>query len=137
MADQVRELIRDLDQIPRDLRRQMRPVLQRAGRDMLRQAQINASWSSRIPGATRLSVRFSRDPGVDVRTDVRKAPHAPYYENEGRPGVFRHPLFGNRSYWYSQRARPFLGPAFDAHADSTVAQMNDAVERVTRDAGFR
>lgn len=136
MADEVRELMRDLDRIPPELRVQMRPALSRAGRDMLRQAQINASWSSRIPGATRLSVRFSRDPGMDIRTDTRRAPHAPYYENEGKPGTFRHPLFGNRHYWYSQRARPYLGPAYDMHLDSTVAQIGDAVDRVTRDAGF-
>ncbi|TDB88353.1 HK97 gp10 family phage protein [Actinomadura sp. KC216] len=135
--DEVRDLIRDLDQIPRELRVQMRPALQRAGRDLLRQAQLNASWSSRIPSATRLSVRFSRDPAVDVRTDGRRAPHATHYENEGKPGTFKHPLFGNRSYWYSQRARPYLGPAFDAKADDAFAAMADAVDRVTRDAGFR
>lgn len=137
MADEVRELIRDLDQIPRDLRRQTRLAITRAGRELLNEVRSRASWSTRIPAATRLSVRFARDPGASIVVDDRRAPHAKYYENRGRPGTFRHPLFGDRRHWYSQRARPFLGPAFDAKEDDAVRQVNDAVDRVTRDAGFR
>lgn len=137
MADTVGELIRDLEHFPRDLRQHIRPAIQRSGHDLLRRARANASWSTRIPAATRLSVRFSRNPGVDVITDGRRAPHAATYENEGRPGTLAHPLFGNRSHWYRFRARPYLGPAMDAEAPHTVAQIADAVDRALWDAQFR
>lgn len=136
-VDPVGELIRDLDRIPRELRQRIRPVIHRSGSDILASARARASWSTRIPRATRLSVRFSRNPGVDIITDVRRAPHAPHYENEGRPGFFEHPLFGNRSHWYRQRARPYLGPAMDAGAPHAVAQIADAVDRALWDANFR
>jgi hypothetical protein len=135
--DEVGELIRDLGHIPRDAQRWVRPAIQRAGSDILQEARSNAFWSRRIPPATRLSVRFSRNPGVDVITDAARAPHAPYYENQGRPGRFRHPLFGDRNHWYSQRARPFLGPAMDAKSDEAVAQIADAVDRALFNAQFR
>lgn len=135
--DEVGELIRDLGRVPRETQRWVRPAIHRAGSDILHAARTNASWSTRIPAATRLSVRFSRNPGVDVITDTSRAPHAPYYENGGRPGRFRHPLFGDRSHWYSQRARPFLGPAMDAKAGDAVAAIGDAVDRALFNARFR
>lgn len=136
-GDEVGELIRDLEQIPRDVQRRLRPAIVGAGRDVLQQARINASWSSRIPGATRLSVRFSRNPGVDVITDGRRAPHASVYENEGKPGTKAHPLFGNRSHWYRFAARPYLAPAMDAEAPAAAARIGDVVDRALWDAKFR
>lgn len=135
--DEVRELIRDLRDVPRDERRFVRAAILRSGHDLLQRVRRNASWSTRIPGATRLSVRFSRSPGVDVITDSQRAPHASVYEGDGRPGRFRHPLFGNRSHWYSQRRRPFQGPAMDAEAPHAVAAIADAVDQAFWNARFR
>lgn len=137
MSDEIRRLIRDLDGIPRDLRRQLRPGLRTAGRMVADQAKVNASWSTRIPGAIRVSVRFSGTPGVSVIVDKRKAPHGRPHEHGGRPGTFRHPLFGDRSRWYSQRARPFLAPAAEAKSRAAAREIHRVVDRVTRDAGFR
>jgi hypothetical protein len=135
--DEVGELIRDLGHIPGDAQRYVRPAILRAGSDVLHRARANASWSTRIPAATRLSVRFSRNPGVDVITDGRRAPHAAVYENEGKPGRLAHPLFGNRSHWYRFAARPYLGPAMDAEAPHAVAAIADAVDRALWNAEFR
>lgn len=135
--DEVAELIRDLENIPRDARRYVRPALAGAGRDLLNRARSNASWSTRIPAATRLSIRFARNPGVDVITDGRRAPHAHVFENQGRPGRKAHPLFGNRSYWFRFAARPYLAPAMDAEAPHAVAAMGDALERAFWNARFR
>jgi hypothetical protein len=136
-GDEVGELIRDLKGVPRDVQRRLRPAIIGAGRDVLERARLNASWSSRIPGATRLSVRFSRNPGVDVITDGRKAPHASVYENDGKPGVKAHPLFGNRRHRYRFAARPFLGPAMDAEAPDAAARIGDVVDRALFDHRFR
>lgn len=52
-------------------------------------------------------------------------------------GRLRHPLFGNRRFWYTQRVRPgwFDGPA-EAGAPVArvhlVALMNDIVQRIAR-----
>jgi hypothetical protein len=137
VADEVRDLIRDMDGIPLELRRELRPAIGRAGRSLLNAARLNASWSTRIPNATRLSIRFSRGgPGVSVITDGARAPHAPLYENQGEQGVFSHPLFGNRSHWYSQRARPFLGPALEAEGPQAFADVVDVVDGAIRNARF-
>lgn len=136
-GDEVGQLIRDLEQVPRATWRGLRPAIVGAGGDVLRRARLNASWSSRIPGATRLSVRFSRNPGIDVITDGRRAPHASVYENEGKPGVLAHPRFGDRSHWYRFAARPYLGPAMDAEAPAAAARIGDVVDRALWDNRFR
>lgn len=135
--DEVAELIRDLERIPRDERPFVRAALLRSGQDLLRRARANAFWSTRIPGATRLSVRFSRNPGVSVITDGRRAPHAHVYENQGRPGRKSHPLFGDRRHWFRFNARPFQGPAMDAEAPHAVAAMADALDQAFWNARFR
>ena len=135
--DEIGELIRDLGRIPADARRYVRPALAGSGRDVLNRARANASWSTRIPAATRLSIRFTRNPGVDVITDGRRAPHAHVYENEGRPGRKSHPLFGNRDHWFRFQARPYLAPAMDAEAPHAAAAMADALERAFWNAEFR
>ncbi|MBX6382023.1 MAG: HK97 gp10 family phage protein [Microbispora sp.] len=137
MSDEVQRLMRDLGGIPQDLRRQLRPGLRGAGRIVADEAKRRASWSSRIPRATTVSVRFAGSPGVRVIVNRRKAPHARPHEHGGRPGQFRHPLFGDRSRWYSQRARPFLAPALEAKGRAAEREISRVVDRVTRDAGFR
>lgn len=137
MAEQIRRLIHDLGGVPPDLRRQLRPGLRAAGRMVADQAKLNASWSSRIPGAIKVSVRFSGTPGVAVIVDKRKAPHGRPYEHGGRAGTFRAPLFGNRSRWYPHRARPFLAPAVARKARAAEREIGDVIKRVTREAGFR
>ncbi len=138
MADEIKELIRDLGKIPKDLKRELRPGLRAAAKPVLDQARLNASWSSRIPGATRISLQFAgRTPGVSIVTNVKKAPHARPYEHGGSPGTFRAPLFGNRDHWYPHKARPFLYPAVVQRASGVERDIAEVVDRVTRVAGFR
>lgn len=137
MAEEMDRLIHDVGEIPRDLRKRLRPKVRAAGNIVARDARLRASWSTRIPAAIRVRTAFAKSPGVRVSVDLRKAPHAKPYENEGRPGKFRHPVFGNRSNWVTQKARPFLGPALQAKSDAAAHDIADAVDRATRDAGFR
>lgn len=98
-------------------------------------ARGRASWSRRIPGAIGPVVQAGR---IGVRVNKKRAPHGPLYElgSKGNTGIVRHPLFGNRKFWYSEPARPFLAPAVEAKRDEMVRQMLDAVEQVGRGVGL-
>lgn len=100
-------------------------------------AKANASWSSRIPGAIvpTATTRF-----VGVRVLKAKAPHGPLFER-GEAGSrnamsFRHPLFGNRAFWFQEPTRPFVQPAVEKHRGSSLKAMLEAVEEAKRGAGL-
>jgi hypothetical protein len=138
MADDVKALIRDLREVPKDVRKGVRIEIREKGSEVLRLAKANAAWSRRIPRATRLSVKFGKSgPGVAITTSGARAPHAIHYENRGRPGAFRHPLFGNRERWYSQPARPYLGPAMDVEGPRAVRGIARVIDRALFANRFR
>lgn len=135
---QLREFVRDFKKVPNDIRREIRPVLRQSAQGPLQQARRNAAWSSRIPGATRISVGFSkRTPGVALVVNKNKAPHARPYENQGKAGSFRHPVFGDRETWVTQPARPFFYEVAKPWAKDIDADIGKVVDRVTRDIGFK
>lgn len=133
---QLQKLIKDLGEIPPAVRRELRPALRRAVKPAVDQVKRNASWSSRIPAATKLSTSFGRTPGVTIRVDANKAPGARPIEHDGQPGTFRHPVYGNRHVWVSQPARPFFYRAVEATADQIRDEIGDAIERIAKDHGF-
>lgn len=133
---QLEALIKDLGAIPRDVQRELRPALRRAVQPAAQRVRSNASWSSRIPAATKVSTSFGRTPGVTVRVDAKAAPGARPIEHDGQPGMFRHPVYGNREVWVSQAARPFFYRAIEATADQIRDAVGDAVMGVARDHGF-
>ena len=105
-------------------RRKVRQAIVEATRDMREDMARRASWSSRIPGAIRLRISW-RTGRVEIRVDARRAPHARPYEGTDGNAFFRHPVFGDRDRWVSQRTRPFFFPAVRAHRRRVI----DAVER--------
>jgi hypothetical protein len=131
--EQLQALIKDLGEIPRDLQREMRPAFRRAAQPAAARIRQNASWSSRIPAAVKVSTSFGRTPGVMIRVDSTKAPHARPIEHVGRPGTFRHPVYGNREVWRPQQARPFFYRGVEATAD----QIRDAIGAVITDVASR
>jgi HK97 gp10 family phage protein len=136
MADEIRRLIDDLGKIPKELKVELRPGLRKAGEVVRDRARLNASWSKRIPAATRVGVGFTaRNPGVSVVVNKNKAPHARPFEHGGRPGEFRHPVFGNKKVWKPQKARPFLAKALEEKAPEAERQIADVVDKVTRNTG--
>ena len=138
MADEIRRLIDDLGKIPQDLKVKLRPELRAVGQIVRDQARFNASWSKKIPPATRVAVGFTkRNPGVSVQVNKNRAPNARPFEHGGEPGAFRHPVFGHRDRWVAQQARPFLYEALAQHASEAEQRIAAAVDKVTRDAGFR
>ncbi|MGW4426430.1 HK97 gp10 family phage protein [Streptosporangium sp. NPDC004631] len=136
---EIQRLIADLRRVPSELRAELRPAVQRAAREVLAEARSRASWSSRIPGAMRVSVRFTGPAaGASVIVSATRAPHARPYEGlTTRGGDFRHPVFGNRDRWVPQAARPFLFPAARATREQVVREIDQAVERVLRRTGWR
>src|SRR5580765_2021526 len=99
-------------------------------------ARQNAAWSSRIP-ATIKARRRARS--VTVVAGGETAPHAPAYENKGRGGTFRHPVFRtavNPDTWAPQQARPFLGPAAEADLEKGIAIIVREVDQAFVRAGF-
>lgn len=135
--EQLRDFVRDMGKLPDEIRREIRPVLRRSAQGPLQDARRNASWSSRIPGATRISVGFSkRTPGVALVVNRHKAPHARPYENQGKQGTFRSPVFGNRDKWVDHQARPFLYKAAEPWMDDIDAEVGGVVDKVTREMGF-
>lgn len=134
----VRLLAANFQKMPAELRRELRPKLRQAAEPIRADAQGRASWSSRIPGSIKISTSFSKGigGGVFLRANAAVAPHARPYENMGEPGTFRHPVFGNRSVWVPQRARPFLIPAVRAGRDRIIGAVEEAINDAAGSAGF-
>ena len=136
---ELREFMRDLRNLDRDLakglNKNLRDVLQR---EVVPAAQQKASWSSQIPRAIKPMVQAKR---LGVRVSAKQARHARPYEGlqaglRPRSGGFRHPLFGDRSHWYTQQFRPFLAPAMLENADRAAEGLLEALDEASRKAGF-
>lgn len=137
-SDQVRQLIEAFGGIPRELRKELRPRIRAAADPIATEMKRRASWSSRIPGAISIGTRLATtDIGVRLRSNADRAPHARPHENLGKPGTFRHPLFGNREKWVTGRARPFFFPAVIAHRDQVSEAAAEAIDQAARLSGWR
>jgi len=133
---EVRGLAQRLGQMPKQFQPRARRMMRSAGQDMLGDAKGNASWSSRIPGALTLRVALNGSrPGIAIRASLKAAAHARVYE--GILGdTFRHPLFGDREFWYTQPARPYLLPAVERQTEQIVAELTRIVDNVNAQAGL-
>lgn len=97
-----------------------------------------ASWSSRIPGATRTKASFSaKGASVTVEVDAAAAPEAAPLNHGGRGGTFRHPVFGNRENWVSQQARPFFDQGVTAGQPAADSAMDRLMTDFAHQLGFR
>lgn len=123
-ADQLRGL-------DKETQKELRPAIRKAGQVLLQDIRSNASWSSRIPKATKLFIGFGpRSSGVQIRTSRRQAPHARPFEGiTGRGDTFRHPVFGNTDKWVDQPTRPFIQPAVRANEDRVVGAIQKAIDQ--------
>lgn len=119
--------------VPKGLRRELRPRIKGSADKVAARVRSNASWSSRIPAATKVQVSFAaRGAGVRVYVDHRAAPHARPYEfgSQGSRNVNRHPVFGNRQNWVDQPTRPFFMPAIRDSRDDVVREVQAAITDV-------
>lgn len=134
----MRRLIDDIGKIPKDLKVRLRPGLREVGQIVRDQARFNASFSKKIPPATRVGVGFTkRNPGVSVQVNKNRAPNARPLENRGQQGLIRHPVFGHRDRrWAEQPAHPFLAKALAEKAPEAERKIAEVFDKVSRDAGF-
>lgn len=129
---EITAFARQMENVPRELRRELRPHLRKAGERVVRSVRSNASWSSRIPGATKVRVGFSGGSrgGVQVYVDKGRAPHARPLEFGNVGNVNRHPVFGNTDIWVDQPTRPFFMPAVRENESQVVQEVQSAIDSV-------
>lgn len=129
---ELRTLIADLHAVPPDMAGEMEPGVRDAGEIILDEMRRRSDWSTRIPGATTLSVSGAH---ASITVSSIIAPHARPYEGlSGDP--FRHPVFGNTDNWVPQAARPFFFDSVTDKADEARDRMGDRVDRVLERHGF-
>lgn len=110
-------------EIRNQFNREMRNVLARVARDAAKRAPVRSGKLRR--GITTTVTQ-------EQASVISKAPHARIVELGGR-----HPLWGNRSHWYPQKARPHMRPAFDAAQPVIDEAAQEAVKRAALAAGWR
>lgn len=141
---ELRAFIKQHGKLDKDIKRFLRKRMREAAQKPLAQAKRNASWSSRIPRATRLSISLSkRRTGITLRTKRNIAPHGRPYEHKGQQGRFRHPVFPDpkkdrRQWkWVYQTARPFLWPAAKPWRKNIDKEIGKALDEVRRMHGYK
>lgn len=133
-ADGLGQLQRDLKKASADALKLFRGAMKKAGDIVAEDARNRiAPTSQRIASSIKVS---ATNKGVAVKAGGRNAPHAASLENLGKPGTFRHPVFGNRNVWVSQPAHPYLGPAAEGKMDAVADAFLDAVNALLGEAGF-
>jgi hypothetical protein len=94
--------------------------------DIAKKAKANASFSQKIPGSIR-----GTGSGVSLKVSAggSTAPDAAPFENRGKSGNFRHPVFGHTDRWVSQAAHPFLTPAAREGFVELAARIDVAIDK--------
>jgi hypothetical protein len=131
------QIARDMRALPEATRKSVRPKLRKAGQMVQREAQTNASWSSRIPATIKVVTSFRQDrEGVTVRAGGPSAPHARPYEGlSARGSTYRHPVYGN-DWWVAAPTRPFLFPAAEAAEGAVTDAIRTALDEAASSLGF-
>lgn len=100
-----------------------------AGELVASRARENASFSRRIPASVKTRRRGLR---VTIQAGGPGVGDAAPLEHGGRPGTFRHPVFGNKNVWVEQAAHPFLTPAVEETEEEGFALVVGAVDSALR-----
>jgi hypothetical protein len=110
---------------------EMKNDIRAIGEVVAADARERASFSKRIPASVKVRVASTT---VSVVAGGKNAPDAEVFENKGKEGNFRHPLFGDKTHWYTQKAHPFLRPAVvaggPAAGKAIVATLNEIITQV-------
>lgn len=137
---QVSRLARDLYRMGPATRRHLRTEFSRIGQSMVSDARSRASWSRRIPASIQgrpITDTTRGRVGFEVRARLKDAPHARAFEGLGQGGTFRHPVYGDRDTWVTQKTRPFMFPAARGRARDAEQAVHHIYEQVARECGFR
>lgn len=93
------------------------------------QAKLNASFSKRIPAAIHVNV-LDDDHAEIVANGFEARNAAPIEYGE------RHPLWGNRDYWYPTPHRPFMERALAQKANAAAQEASKVVDDLAADEGY-
>ena len=76
--DFINQQLKDVDKkFAAGVKRRIRAAVAESGTELVAEMKSEASWSSRIPGATSLAPTFgAKTASIRIRTDRKKAPHA-------------------------------------------------------------
>lgn len=141
---ELKKLILDLSKISKEVKTELRKGMRKIATPTLHKVQAEASrHSTRIGPATRLTTAFTaRKVGITIETNRHAAPHARPFEHGGKPGEFRHPVFGSHKEpreswtWVSQMAHPYMYPTAVEDIDNIADRMLDLVSDVATKNGF-
>jgi len=106
-----------------------------------RTRQVRIGLRASLARAVTVQVRTSgREAGVIVRVAGKKMPDGmgripKLWEGDARP--WRHPLFGDREYWYPQSARPVFYPVVRAYAPVVRSAVRRVAAEVVAEMGDR
>jgi hypothetical protein len=126
-ATQLQELSVAMRRIAPQTYKASQKAVRAAALEVLADAEDKASFSSRIPGSGKVIMRGLN---ARIRFGGDSAPDAAPIENRGK-GNPKHPLWGNRNYWYVTEHGPFLAPAFLAKQAMLDEVLASAVEDAT------
>lgn len=132
------DVARDAKAADKVLLKELRTGLKKAAEPARQRVKANAP-SPRIAsaiGPARVSFA-AKGASVRIVANAKKAPHARPLENRGKPGTFRHPLFGDRKHWVKQQARPFFFSGVRQADPEISREMQKVVDEVTRKLKFR
>lgn len=119
-----------------ELRKELTSAMKQAARPLI--ADSRAEARRRLPKRGGLAARVAKTPQrVQVRTGASTAGVRIVVGSKGaaardtNKGTVRHPVFGNRKVWVTQRVRPgWFEDPMQAGAAVVRRQLSDAVERV-------
>lgn len=137
-SSDLSKLYADLKGVEGNLRVELRHGVVAGMKPMQAAVKSAASFSTRIPGSIKTKTSFSaRKASVAIFADPNIAPEAAPINNKGKGGTFRHPVYGNRDVWVSEKARPFFTEPIRAHLPDAERAILAAMDTVARKAGFR
>lgn len=130
------KLTKDLQGVDRKLATAMKAEMRKVAEPIRQRVADEASWSKRIPKATKASTRFTaKTTAVLITVNRKQAPHARPLENDGKEGTFLHPVFGRKTRFRGrpvvtrQKARPFFAKAIKA----SDYRIDKAIDQVAAD----
>lgn len=126
---EYRHVVRALGRLEPAVQKQLKGELRKSVVEIVGTARGLASWSQKIPPAIVPTVTAT---GAGIRVKASQVPLAGLAERRH----WRHPLFGNKNFWFPQSATASVRPAIRAHEASEVREMNRAVDRAARQVGL-
>lgn len=127
-ASHLRKLSRDFLRVDPAAVKAAKAVIRAAAVVVLEEAKANSSYSTRIPASGKVRM-LGLNAKIVFGGDT--APDAAPIENRGK-GHVRHPLFGNKNFWYENPQPAFLTPAFERHQAELDALLAEAVVEATK-----